>query len=345
MTSSLSPLMLLLLLSIAIQAAAAIMAIRLIGITGRRVAWCLIVTALLLMSVRRIIPLYRLLVGEQPYTPDLLNELIGLALSCAMAIGLALIAPLFLERKRVEDELRLTADEMRDLYDHAPCGYHSLDDDGRFVRINATELQWLGYQRDEVVGRMRFADLLTPRSTQVFADTFPRLKQEGRVKDLELELVRKNGTILSVLLSASVVLNRDGSCLMSRSTVFDISDRKKNEEAEHVLSSIVESSDDAIIAKDLQQTILAWNKGAERLYGYTAEEALGRSVIMLVPPERYGELNDIMATIRSGERVEHLVTERIRKGGERISVSLTVSPIRDADGEILRASEIGRAHV
>ena len=342
MTFSLSPLMLLLLLSIAIQAAAAIMAIRLIGITGRRVAWCLIVTALLLMSVRRIIPLYRLLVGEQPYTPDLLNELIGFALSCAMAIGIALIAPLFLERKRVEEELRLTADEMRDLYDHAPCGYHSLDQDGLFIRINATELQWLGYQRDEIVGRMRFVNLLTPRSSQVFADTFPRLKQEGRVKDLELELVRKNGTILSVLLSASVVLNRDGSCLMSRSTVFDISDRKKNEEAEHVLSSIVESSDDAIIAKDLQQTILAWNKGAELLYGYTAEEALGRSVVMLVPPERYGELNDIMATIRSGERVEHLVTERIRKGGERISVSLTVSPIRDADGEILRASVVSR---
>ncbi|MCE1227406.1 MAG: hypothetical protein LWW87_13145, partial [Geobacteraceae bacterium] len=95
MAFSPSPLILLLLLSIAIQAVAAVMAIRLIGITGRRIAWCLIVAALLLMSVRRIIPLYRLLIGEQPYTPDLLNELIGVALSCAMAIGIALIAPLF----------------------------------------------------------------------------------------------------------------------------------------------------------------------------------------------------------------------------------------------------------
>lgn len=342
MTFSSSPVMLLLLLSIAIQAAAAIMAIRLIGITGRRIAWCLIVAALLLMSVRRIIPLYRLLIGEQPYTPDLLNELIGFALSCAMAVGIALIAPLFRERNRVEEELRLSAGEVQDLYEHAPCGYHSLDADGIFIRINATELQWLGYQREEIVGRMQFVDLLTSHSKQLFAENFPRFKQLGRVKDLECEMLRKDGTVLPVLLSASAVTNPDGSYLMSRSTVYDISNRKKIEEAEHLLSSIVESSDDAIIAKDLQQTILTWNKGAERLYGYTADETVGRSVTMLVPPERRAELDEIMATIQRGERVEHFITERIRKDGEHISVSLTISPIRDAAGTISQASVISR---
>ncbi|MCE1227851.1 MAG: PAS domain S-box protein, partial [Geobacteraceae bacterium] len=239
-------------------------------------------------------------------------------------------------------ELRLSADEIQDLYENAPCGYHSLDTDGIFTRINATELQWLGYQRDEIVGRMRFADLLTSHSKQIFSDTFQRLKQEGQVKDLELELLRKDGTILPVLLNAGVVTNPDGSYLMSRSTVYDISSRKETEEAEHLLSSIVEASDDAIIAKDLHQTILTWNKGAERLYGYTTNEAVGRSIIMLVPPERRAELDEIMATIQKGERVEHFITERIRKDGERISVSLTLSPIKDADGTISRASVISR---
>ncbi len=342
MTSQYISIMLLLLLSITIQATAAIMAIRLIGITGRRTAWGLIATALVLMAIRRIVPLYRLMTGDLSHPPDMTNELIGLVLSFVMALGISRIAPIFMERKRSEDELRNAAEEIEDLYENAPCGYHSLDSEGMFIRINATELQWLGYQRDEIVGKKRFIDLITTRSRKVFDENFPRFKQQGWIKNLEFEMLRKDGTTLPVLLSATTVTDKKGNYMQSRSTIYDISDRKKIDEAEHLLSSIVESSDDAILSKDLQETILSWNRGAERLFGYSTEEIVGKPVTMLVPPERRAELAGMMETILRGERIEHFTTERIRKDGERIFVSLTISPIRDATGEIQRASVISR---
>ncbi len=342
MTSQYLPIILLLLLSIAVQVTAAIMAIRLIDITEKRTAWGLIAAALALMAVRRIVPLYRLMTGDLSHPPDMMNELIGLVLSLVMAIGISRIGSLFIEHTQTEDKLRRAAEEIEDLYENAPCGYHSLDRDGTFIRINATELQWLGYQRNEIVGKKRFTDLITAPSRQVFEECFPRFKRQGWIKDLEFEMLRKDGTILPVLLSATAVVNKEGNYMQSRSTIYDISDRKNNDDAEHLLSSIVESSDDAILSKDLNENILSWNRGAERLFGYSTEEIVGKPVTMLIPPERRDELDGIMKAIHRGERIEHFTTERIRKDGERIFVSLTISPIRDKNGEIQRASVISR---
>ena len=108
------------------------------------------------------------------------------------------------------------------------------------------------------------------------------------------------------------------------------------------LAGIVDSSDDAIIGKSLAGTILSWNPGAERLYGYTADEAIGRSIAMLVPPESPDELPGIMERLRRGERIEHYRTTRVTKKGERIRVSVTISPVRDANGTIIGASAIAR---
>jgi PAS domain S-box-containing protein len=119
-----------------------------------------------------------------------------------------------------------------------------------------------------------------------------------------------------------------------------LSVNRQAEEQEHLLSAIVQSSDDAIISKDLNGIILSWNSGAEQLYGYSAVEAVGRDVAMLVPPDHSRELTEIMTNIRQGKKVEHYTTERIRKDGTRICVSLTVSPIRDAAGHVMGASSI-----
>ena len=119
-------------------------------------------------------------------------------------------------------------------------------------------------------------------------------------------------------------------------------ERKRAEETNRRLVLIVESSDDAIIAKTLEGTILTWNDGAKRLYGYTADEAVGSSISILVPPERSDELPQVLAQIRDGKRISRFETTRIRKDGRRVQISLTISPLKDAQGNIFGACTIAR---
>lgn len=133
------------------------------------------------------------------------------------------------ERKRAELALRKSSEEIEGLYNYAPCGYHSLDKNGYYVKINHTELTWLGYSREEMIGKMRFPDLLTPASLHTFQENFPRFKESGYVHDLEFELLRRDGTILPILLSATAVFDANDQYAMSRSTLFDLTERKKME--------------------------------------------------------------------------------------------------------------------
>ena len=125
-------------------------------------------------------------------------------------------------------------------------------------------------------------------------------------------------------------------------SVIDSRDRKQSAEATALLSAIVDSSDDAIISKDLKGVITSWNKSAERLFGYSAEEAIGRSVTMLIPPDRLDEEPKILEQLKRGERVDHFETIRVRKDGARLNISLTISPVRDASGRIVGASKVAR---
>ena len=120
------------------------------------------------------------------------------------------------------------------------------------------------------------------------------------------------------------------------------SSRPLNAGADAWLAAIVESSDDAIISKSLDSIIRSWNAGAEKIFGYTAKEAIGQSIRMLIPKELQDEEDMILARLRRGERIDHFVTVRQRKDGRRLDVSITVSPIRSRDGEIIGASKIAR---
>ncbi len=120
--------------------------------------------------------------------------------------------------------------ELTDLYNNAPCGYHSLDGNGMYVRINDTELKWLGYNRDEIVGKKKFDELLTEESRRIFALNFPVFKQQGWIKDIEYDMVRKDGSILPVILSATAVMDDNGNYLVSRSTIIDNTERKQAED-------------------------------------------------------------------------------------------------------------------
>src|SRR5581483_10782383 len=113
--------------------------------------------------------------------------------------------------------------------------------------------------------------------------------------------------------------------------------------AEHQLAAIIESSDDAIVSKDLASTVTSWNPAAERLFGYSAAEAIGQPITMIIPPNRIDEEARVMSRIRAGLRVAPFETVRRRKDGELIDVSITVSPIRDASGAVVGASKIARA--
>ncbi|HLL38040.1 MAG TPA: PAS domain S-box protein [Rubrobacteraceae bacterium] len=246
------------------------------------------------------------------------------------------------ERKRYEEELRRHNAEIYDLYNNAPCGYHSLDENGTFVSINQTELDWLGYTRDEMVERMNFRDICTRESLRTFTENFSRFKELGQIGDLEFELIRKDGTIMWALLSATAIKDADGNFIGSRSTFVDITEHKAAEEVHLRLAAIVESSDDAIIGKSLEGVITSWNSGAERLYGYPAKEIVGRHISMLVPPGLPDEVASILNKIRNGGALKHYETVRVAKDGRRLDVSLTISTIKDSRGVVIGASTIAR---
>ena len=132
------------------------------------------------------------------------------------------------ERKKMENALRRSSEVIQDLYNNAPCGYHSLDKSGIIVQMNDTELKWLGYTRDEVIGKMNVASILTPGSRERFRENFPRFMEQGYIRDAEFEIIRKDGSIIPILLSATAVKNESGEFEMSRSTLFDITDLKKS---------------------------------------------------------------------------------------------------------------------
>jgi two-component system CheB/CheR fusion protein len=125
-------------------------------------------------------------------------------------------------------------------------------------------------------------------------------------------------------------------------TLVDITERKRAEEASMLLAAIVESSDDAILSKDLNGIIRSWNAGAERLFGYLAEEAIGKPVTLFISPELHAEEDRILQRLAAGERIDHYETVRVAKDGRKIDVSMTVSPIKDSAGEIIGASKIAR---
>lgn len=149
------------------------------------------------------------------------------------------------EQKRAYRLLEEYAREVEDLYNNAPCGYHSIDSDGVFVRLNDTELKWLGYAREEMIGKMKPTDMMTPASAQAFNENFSRFKEHGSVFELEFEMLRKDGTTFPVHSSATAVRDAAGNFMMSRMTLLNIATRKQAERflaAQYDINSILASA-------------------------------------------------------------------------------------------------------
>ena len=168
------------------------------------------------------------------------------------------------------------------------------------------------------------------------------IKEKRPVRGLEAIAERPDGTRVPFEPYPTPLFDGSGDLIGAVNMLIDITDRKRAEEVKQRLASIVQFSDDAIISKSLKGKIESWNAGAERIFGYTANEAIGQSVEMVIPADRLNEEPEIINRIRRGERIEHYETVRRRKDGSLIDVSLTVSPIMDADGRIVSASKIAR---
>jgi PAS domain S-box-containing protein len=187
-----------------------------------------------------------------------------------------------------------------------------------------------------------FGHIYTPESWDRLSTAIEQALQEGAVRELDLELLRPDGSKRWITARGEAVRDATGSVAYLRGTVQDITERKQAEEARFRLASIVESSDDAIISKNLDGMIVSWNHGAENMFGFTEAEALGQPTTMLIPPGLWGEEETILQKARAGEKVEHFETVRVTKAGKKIDVSLTISPMRDAMGRIVGASKIAR---
>ncbi len=159
---------------------------------------------------------------------------------------------------------------------------------------------------------------------------------------LEYRVLSSDGTIHWLEVHGQCLYDEAGRPWRMPGVAVDISDRKRSELALGRLAAIVESSDDAIVSKNLDGIIASWNAGAERLFGYSADEVIGKPITILIPEDRQNEEPDILARIRKGERVEHFETIRRRKDGSLIDISLTISPVRNDDGDIIGASKIAR---
>src|ERR1700730_5214358 len=168
-------------------------------------------------------------------------------------------------------ERKRAAEEIQDLYDHAPCGYDSINENGEFVRINETELSWLGYTHAELVGKKKFRDLLTDESKRIFEQNFAKAKTEGRLKDMELEMIRKDGTILQVLLSSLVVKDKMSDSFITRTTLYDVTERKRVAEELRLFSERLTLATRAAAIGvwdwDLRTNHVYWDEKMFEIYG------------------------------------------------------------------------------
>jgi PAS domain S-box-containing protein len=213
----------------------------------------------------------------------------------------------------------------------------------RFSFVSRRAEGVLGYPVERWLTEPNFwAEHLHPDDRAWAIDYSVRCTAAKEDHQFEYRILAADGRIVWLRNIVNVVLDQAGEPTLLRGVMLDITRQKQAEDARARLAAIVESSEDAIASKDLDGILTSWNRGAERLFGYTAAEAIAQPVTMLIPDERADEEPGILARIRRGERIEHYETVRRRKDGTLVDISLTVSPIVDAQGRIVGASKIAR---
>jgi PAS domain S-box-containing protein len=266
---------------------------------------------------------------------------LGVFLSLTMlSLGLFFLNAGIGERNLGEDALRVSELSYRRVFEAARDGILILDvGTGRITDVNPFLVEMLGFSHDEMVGKSvgeisPFKDIV---SNQAMLEL---LQQDGYVRYHDLPLETKDGRKIAVEFVSNVYQAGDKKVIQCN--IRDITERRVAERAASWLAAIVESSDDAIIGKNLNSIITNWNKGAEKIFGYTADEMVGTSIMRLIPADRQDEESQILTKINSGGSFEHFETLRQTKDGRLIDVSVTASPIRDITGKAVGVSKVAR---
>ncbi|RUT84920.1 MULTISPECIES: PAS domain S-box protein [unclassified Mesorhizobium] len=248
--------------------------------------------------------------------------------------------------ERARTELRQQDNTYHQILDALPVAIYTTDQDGTITYYNRAAAELAG--REPNVGKDKWCvtfKLFTADGKELPHDECPMaiaLNENRPVRNQEAVAQRPDGSFFPFLPYPTPLRDEHGTLIGAVNMLLDLTDRQRAEEAKQHLSAIVESSFDAIVSKDLNTIIKSWNQGAERLFGYTADEAIGQSVTMLIPDNHQDEEPRILERIRRGERVEPFETTRQRRDGSLVPVSLAISPVRNAAGQIVGASKIAR---
>ena len=213
--------------------------------------------------------------------------------------------------------------------------------DGLITSWNRAAEQLFGYSAAEAIGQHIFLIIPDDRRAEE-EEVLTRVRQGEKIDHFETVRQAKDGRLIPISLTVSPIRDAAGRVIGASNVVRDIRERKQSDQLRAQLAAIVDSSDDAIVGKTLDGVITSWNRGAERLFGYSAAEAIGQHIFLIIPDDRRTEEREVLARLRRGEKIDHFETVRRAKDGRLIPISLTVSPIRDAQGTIVGASKVAR---
>jgi PAS domain S-box-containing protein len=255
-------------------------------------------------------------------------------------------AEAILRTQKIERELAAERERLRITLASIGDAVISTDAGGRVTYLNGMAETLTGWTQAEALGRPLpdVFHIFDESSRRPAENPALRALREGRIVELanHTVLLARDGTERPIDDSAAPMLDESGAAVGVVLVFRDVTQRQRDEEARARLAAIVESSDDAIIGKTLDGTIRTWNSGAERIFGFRSEEAVGQPITLIIPTDRLSEEREILARLARGERIEHYETVRKAKDGREIDISLTVSPIRDSEGRVVGASKVAR---
>lgn len=258
-------------------------------------------------------------------------------------VGVLAISRDITAHTRAEEQLRTALDQLAQAESLARLGSWELDLRTDTVAWSGELYRLCGVEPERLRATLEGAlELVHPADRAFVKATIDRARRDRVPFVCEHRIVRPDGAVRTFQSRGTVVMDDLGRPVKLLGTGQDITERREAEDALARYAALIESSDDAIITQSLEGTILTWNPGAERLYGYCRDEVVGRSIAIVVPPEQVGEPESLPVGVQRGKHIEHLETVRLRKDGVRIAVSVSISPIKDAEGRIIGVSSIAR---